>query len=46
MKYRNKKTGAVIEICSRLQGEDWEAVETQPPAKPPRKPAKKKVDPE
>lgn len=46
MKYRNKKTGAVIEIGSLLVGADWEAVEKQPPDKPTREPAKKKGDPE
>jgi len=43
MKYRNRRTGAVIEIQSMLRGGDWEAVETRPPAKKagPRKSRKK-----
>lgn len=42
MKYRNLKTGAVIEAGSKLTGEDWEAVKEQPPTSPVRKPRKKK----
>lgn len=30
MKYRNVKTGAVIEITSELKGEDWEPVTDKP----------------
>lgn len=29
MKYRNIKTGAVIEIASELKGEDWEPVKAE-----------------
>ena len=29
MKYRNIKTGAVIEIASELKGEDWETVKAE-----------------
>lgn len=39
MKYRNRKTGCVIDIKSRLDGGDWEPM--GPVAKPP--PEKKKV---
>lgn len=39
MKYRNRKTGCVIDIKSRLDGGDWEPME--PVTKPP--PEKKKV---
>lgn len=29
MKYRNIKTGAVIEIASELKGEDWEPAKAE-----------------
>lgn len=29
MEYRNKKTGIVIDIQSKLSGDDWELVETE-----------------
>lgn len=29
MKYRNIKTGAVIEIASELKGEDWKPVKAE-----------------
>ncbi|MGV3085044.1 hypothetical protein [Enterococcus dispar] len=29
MEYRNKKTGIVIDIQSKLSGEDWEVVENK-----------------
>ncbi len=32
MKYRNKKTGTVIDIESRLSGELWEEVKLSPKA--------------
>lgn len=35
MKYRNVKTGAVIDATSELSGEDWQALM---PAKAPEKP--------
>lgn len=37
MKYKNKKTGFVIDIESELNGGDWEKVKTSP------KPAVKKA---
>lgn len=39
MKYRNRKTGCVIDIKSRLDGGDWEPM--GPVTKPP--PEKKRV---
>lgn len=42
MKYRNKKTGTVIEIRSVLSGENWEAVEKRPPITSMRKQRKAK----
>jgi hypothetical protein len=41
MRYRNVKTGAVIEIASELKGEDWEAIKPAPVKDAP-KPAPKK----
>ena len=38
MKYRNEKTGAVIETASVIQGGDWKQVDEAPK---PKKPAKK-----
>lgn len=42
MKYRNIRTGAVIEINSVLSGKNWEAVKDRPPAASTRKLRKKK----
>ncbi len=39
MKYRNERTGAVIETASVISGGDWKAVEEKPEKKP--EPAKK-----
>lgn len=39
MQYRNRKTGSIIDIKSRLSGGDWEPVDPAP--KPP--PQKKQV---
>lgn len=44
MKYRNIKTGNVIEINSKLTGVDWEAVKDRPLKAPPAKKAVKKKD--
>lgn len=41
MKYRHKKTGAVIEIASVLTSPDWEAVPEKPA---PKKGKKEKPD--
>ncbi len=30
MKYRNVKTGAVIDVASTIKGEDWEPVKAEP----------------
>ena len=32
MKYRNKRTGAVIDVESQISGKDWEKVEEAKPA--------------
>jgi len=32
MKYRNKKTGAIINVNSVINGENWEKVETSSPS--------------
>lgn len=37
MKYRNRKTGCVIDIKSRLGGGDWEPVESAPTPPPQKK---------
>lgn len=41
MKYRNVKTGAVIDIASELKGKDWEPIKEKPVKDDP-KPAPKK----
>ena len=41
MKYRNTRTGAVIDVKSKISGENWEPVRT-PSKKPVRKGAPKK----
>lgn len=33
MKYRNVKTGAIIEVASKIEGRDWEAL--KPPVSEP-----------
>lgn len=45
MRYRNKKTGRIISISSRLSGDNWEEVKPEPkaPAKNPVKKTAKKV---
>lgn len=35
-KYRNKKTGAVIETTHKITGSDWEKINTIPMAKKPK----------
>lgn len=40
MRYKNRKTGAIIEIESKLTGGDWEEVKTS--SKSPRKKAGEK----
>ncbi len=39
MEYRNKKTGAVIDVPAEMSG-DWEAVKKAAPKKPAQKPKK------
>ena len=29
MKYRNKKTGAVVDVSSKISGENWEKLEEE-----------------
>lgn len=42
MKYRNTKTGQLIEVSSRITGGYWEPIESEKVAKKPEeKPAKK-----
>lgn len=33
MRYRNKATGAILDINSELSGDSWEALTSQPTAK-------------
>ena len=42
MKYRNVKTGMVIDIKSELKGKDWEPVVTEPVKEVPKKKSPKK----
>lgn len=35
MKYRNKKTGVVIDVPSALSGSNWEKIDGKAPAKEP-----------
>ena len=42
MKYRNVKTGAVIDINSELKGKNWEPVTTEPVKTVPKKAPSKK----
>lgn len=45
MKYKNKETGAIIEISSILTSDYWEPVEDPAPVKPVKAPKKpKKVE--
>lgn len=41
MKFKNTKTGAVVDVPSKLNGPKWEPVEEVKP-EPAKKPAKKK----
>jgi len=41
MKYRNTKTGQIIEIRSELKGEFWEPIEAEPVKVPEKKSSKK-----
>ena len=50
MKYRNKKTGAVVDVSSKIFGENWEKMEegkessSSPTPTPARKRATKKKE--
>ena len=48
MKYRNKKTGAVVDVNSKISGENWEKMEegkeSQTSPSPTRKRAAKKKE--
>jgi hypothetical protein len=43
MKYRNKKSGVVIDVTSVISGEDWEEIKT-PSKTAPKSTAKKKEE--
>lgn len=42
MKYRNKKTGAVVDVSSKISGENWEKMEEGKALSPSPTPARKK----
>lgn len=42
MIYRNTKTGALIEVSSRIKGADWEEVRPKEPAPIKKAPAQKR----
>lgn len=44
MTYRNKKTGAEIELTSKLQGGDWEPVTKTAKKEPEKTPEKNKKE--
>lgn len=44
MQYRNRKTGSIIDIKSRLSGGDWEPVEPAPKPLPQKRQVVKKKD--
>ena len=43
MKFRNIRTGIVVELPDNFSGKNWEPVETPAPKEPEKKKAKKKA---